>query len=196
MAINYVNNMSDIDFVVHMGDIVDSGSDTNYIVAKSIISKLKIPYYVVEGNHGSGSYFTKYFGPDEHMEYFPDANGYQLIFPAYNSGKWSFNYSIADRDSPTIIFNHGQVQPKPNGISCINDWGSYYSYACSMRPEVDKFTKLLGFYDGHVHRGTHQIINGSLFVTEDNLGGDSPKSEYIGYTVIQNGNVFYDTIRY
>ncbi|MCX9026265.1 MAG: metallophosphoesterase [Candidatus Methanoperedens sp.] len=195
-AISYVNNRTDIDFVVQMGDIVDSGSDSTYTVAKSIISKLKVPYYVLEGNHGSGSYFTKYFGKDEHMEYFPDANGYQMIFPAYNSGNWSFNYSKADKNRPTIIFNHGQVQPKPGGISCINDWGSYYSYACSMRSEVDKFTKLLGFYDGHVHSGTHQVINGRLFVTEDNLGGNGAYSDYIGLTVIQNGVVTYTTVRY
>lgn len=195
-AVNYVNSRTDIDFVVQVGDIVESGSDSSYTLAKSIISKLNVPYYVLEGNHGSGPLFNKYFGPDEHMEYFPNADGYQLIFPAYNSGAWSFNYAIADKNRPTIIFNHGQVQPKPGTTSCVSSWGSYYSYACSMRPEVDKFTKLLGYYNGHVHSGTHQIINGSLFVTEDNLGGNGADSDFIGYTVIQNGIVTYTTVRY
>ncbi len=195
-AIAYINNRSDVDFVVQMGDIVDTGTSSSYTLAKSIMSKLKVPYYVLEGNHGSGSLFTKYFGKDEHMEYFPDANGYQMIFPAYNSGNWSFNYSIADKNRPTIIFNHGQVQPKPGGSSCVYDWGSYYSYACSMRPEVDKFTKLIGFYDGHVHRQTQQYINGTLFVSQDNIGGNGPASDYIGYTVIQNGVVTYSLLKY
>jgi len=195
-AINYINSRNDVDFVVHLGDIVDSGSDTSYTVARSIISKLKVPYYVLEGNHGSGSYFTKYFGKDEHMEYFQDINGYQMIFPAYNSGEWSFDYSLADKNRPTLIFNHGQVQPKPGTTSCIDSWGSYYSYACDMKSEVDKFTKLLGYYNGHVHSGTRQIINGSLYVTEDNLGGNGPDSDFIGYTVIQDGIVTYSTVRY
>ena len=35
----------------------------------------------------------------------------------------------------------------------------------------------------------NQTINGALFVTEDNLGGNGPPSDYIGYAIIQNGTV-------
>ena len=113
---------------------------------------------------------------------------------------WSFNFNSVDQSKPTIIFNHGPVQPKP-GRACSN-WDTnvskevYFSYACSMKSETDKFTNLLGYYAGHVHTNTSQKIGKTLYVTSDNLGGNGADSDYIGYTVMQNGNVTYDAVRY
>lgn len=199
-AINYINNMTDVDFVVELGDIVDTTSDNNFVTAKSLISKLNKPYYVIIGNHDAGSngaVFTKYFGPIEHMDY---VNGYQLIFAGLKSSgsvTWSFNYNIADKSKPTVIFSHGPVQPDIGKATCQDSWGdSLHRYACSMITETNKFADLLGFYDGHVHVGTTQTIGNTLYVTQDNLGGRGAASDYIGYTVIQNGIVNYSLLNY
>jgi len=213
-AVNYINNMTDVDFVVQIGDIVDSASSANFNASKSILDNLTKPYYIVEGNHDIGSYsganFRKYIGPTENIVNFL---GYQLIFVGINKNgtknannttiayDWVFNFSTADKDMPTIVFSHGPVQPKP-GKTC-SDWDSnatikiYFSYACSMKSELDKFTNLIGYYAGHVHRGTVQTIGNTLYVTEDNLGGTrigGPNSQYIGYTIIQDGRVINYTL--
>ncbi len=201
-AINYINGRKDVDFAVILGDIVDSTSTTNFGIAKTLLSKLNKPYYVVEGNHDIGSSpganFRTYIGPTERMV---NINGYQLIFVGITrdvsgANHWSFNYNTADKSKPTIIFDHGPVQPKPGATSCSAGWGSYFGYACDMKSETDKFTNLLAFYAGHVHTGTSQTINGVLYVTADNLGGNGPPADYIGYTKIQHGTVSYSLVLY
>jgi len=199
-TINYINNRTDIDFVVGLGDIVSNSEEPNFITAVSILSRLNKPYYIVEGNHDrgqGGALFRKYFGPTEYMN---NVNGYQLIFVGIQNSStlsWSFDFSQADKNRPTIIFNHGPVQPDIGRNTCQSSWkDGLHRYACSMKPEVDKFTNLLGFYSGHVHVGTKQTIGNTLYVTQDNLGGRGPSSDYIGYTTIKDGIVNYSTLYY
>lgn len=203
-AVNYINARNDVDFVVEMGDVVDSGSDANYVTAKSILSKLNKPLYLVNGNHDfygpdNGANFNRYFGTPEHLN---NINGYQLIFVGMKGGggtfKWSFDFNSADKNKPTIIFNHGPVQPAINKPTCGSSWGdSVHKYACGMITETDKFTDLLGFYDGHVHLETIQTIKNTLYVSQDNLGGRGPASDYIGYTVVNGGNIIsYTQVKY
>lgn len=52
-----VNKRDDIDFVIHGGDITDFGLKKEYCWMHDILSKLKVPYVAVIGNHdnlGSG----------------------------------------------------------------------------------------------------------------------------------------------
>jgi predicted phosphodiesterase len=198
-AVNYINGRSDIDFVVIMGDIVETATTNNFVVAKNLLSTLNKPYYVIPGNHDIGSSISKfnvYFGPVERVV---NVNGYQLIFvsiskDAHGINHWSFDYSKADKSKPTVIFNHGPVQKKPGTTSC-SGWKSY-AYSCDMKSNVDSFTKLLGYYNGHAHVATNQLIGGERYVTADNLGGFGGASNYIGYTVIQNNVLTYKTVTY
>lgn len=193
-AVDYINNRTDVDFVVELGDIVDKGTDQNFVEAKSILSRLNKPYYAVEGNHDDdlgGENFIKYFGPTEHIE---NINGYQLIFAGIKGGgtiHWSFNYSNVDKSVPTVIFNHGPVQPDVGIATCEKSWrDALHRYSCDMKSEVNSFTDLLGYYSGHIHGETQQTINGTLYVTARVL----TVNDRIGYTVIQNGVVNYTVV--
>jgi predicted phosphodiesterase len=202
-VVNYVNSRSDVDFVVIMGDIVNSATTNNFVVAKDLVSKLNKPYYVIAGNHDIGSSTSKFegfFGPAKNIV---DISGYQLIFVGISKDSngmnhWSFDFSNStiDKNMPTIIFDHGPVQPKPGKTSCVKSWGAYFGYACDMKSQVDKFHNLLGFYDGHVHIATDQIIGGIEYVSEDNIGGYGPHSDSIGYTVIHDNVLTYKTVKY
>lgn len=200
-AINYINGRTDVDFAVITGDIVDSASSTNFGVAKNLLGSLNKPYYIVPGNHDLGSSISKfesYFGPSERVV---DMNGYQLIFvgiskDANGDKHWSFDFSKVDKSKPTVIFNHGPVQPKPGATSCVSSWGIYYGYSCDMKQYVDSFAKLLGYYDGHVHTGTNQLIGGERYITEDNLGGNGAYSDYLGYTKISSNVLTYGKVLY
>lgn len=203
-AVNYINNMTGVDFVVQMGDITDTATVANFTLAKAALVRLKKRYYVVEGNHDigkpSGENFRKYIGPTEHIE---NINGYQLIFVGIiingSAFSWSFDYSRANNSKPTIVFNHGPVKPNPNSKigDCVKSWnGLYYGYACSMSGAIGRFSKLMGVYAGHVHASTVSRVNSATYVTEDNLGGFGPATDYIGYTVIRNGVVSYSMVKY
>src|SRR6476660_1959602 len=49
-----INAMNDIAFVVITGDITELGTDAEIRLAKEILSELKVPYYIIPGNHDSG----------------------------------------------------------------------------------------------------------------------------------------------
>jgi len=55
------------DFMIHTGDLTQSGKKNEYLKAKKLISKIKIPFIVIPGNHDARSgglyLFKKYIGP-------------------------------------------------------------------------------------------------------------------------------------
>ena len=66
-----INQMTGIDFVVITGDITELGTDAEIKLAKQILDELKVPYYIIPGNHDSGwsesggVTFGKVFGNDK-----------------------------------------------------------------------------------------------------------------------------------
>jgi outer membrane protein assembly factor BamB/predicted phosphodiesterase len=68
-----INQMTGIDFVVITGDITELGTDAEIQLAKQILDELKIPYYIIPGNHDSGwsesggVTFGKVFGNDKFL---------------------------------------------------------------------------------------------------------------------------------
>lgn len=53
LSVSDLNSMSGLDFVIFGGDITEFGSDEEIAHAHAIISKLKVPWYIVGGNHDS-----------------------------------------------------------------------------------------------------------------------------------------------
>jgi outer membrane protein assembly factor BamB/predicted phosphodiesterase len=70
-TVDDINSMSNIDFVVLTGDITELGTDEQLQLAKSILAGLKLPYYIIPGNHDTGwsesggLSFTEVFGYDK-----------------------------------------------------------------------------------------------------------------------------------
>ena len=50
-AVNDVNSLTGIDFVLVSGDVSESGDGKSLQAAKVILDKLKMPYYITAGNH-------------------------------------------------------------------------------------------------------------------------------------------------
>ena len=67
-CVNDINDQPQIKFVIIAGDITEFGADDEIKIAKGIFDKLKVPYYIVAGNHDakwseSGcNTFVKVFG--------------------------------------------------------------------------------------------------------------------------------------
>lgn len=82
MLVEDINRQEGVDFVLVGGDIADHGTDTQLAGAKAVLDKLKVPYWVVSGNHDSkwsesgGSTFIKTFGY-ERFEF--EAKGYRFL---------------------------------------------------------------------------------------------------------------------
>jgi len=62
-----INSRSDLDFVVHGGDVTDFGDTKEYLWQRDLLETLDIPYVVLIGNHdclGTGKEtYKKIFGP-------------------------------------------------------------------------------------------------------------------------------------
>lgn len=77
-----INTQKDLDFVVITGDITEMGTNEELKLAKRIFSLLKIPYYIMPGNHDTGwsesggVTFIKEFGYDKFTF---DHKGYRFI---------------------------------------------------------------------------------------------------------------------
>lgn len=77
-----INSMPEIAFVVLTGDITELGTDEEIQLAKEILSALKVPYYILAGNHDTGwsesggVSFGKIFGYDKFSFSF---NGIQFL---------------------------------------------------------------------------------------------------------------------
>ncbi|QSH40328.1 metallophosphoesterase [Lentisphaerota bacterium ZTH] len=122
----------DIKFVALTGDLVNNGADNvaDMDLAKSILSKLNKPLYIIPGNHdiiaeraeACASSFKEYFGPlffkkncDNVMLYFvtlgmnnadPGIPGYQPLVKMRAA-------MLADPSKPKIVFQH---------IPPLNEW--------------------------------------------------------------------------
>src|SRR6476661_5522979 len=65
-----INAQAGIDFVVITGDITELGTNEQLKLARQILDSLKIPYYIIPGNHDTGwsesggLEFTRVFGYD------------------------------------------------------------------------------------------------------------------------------------
>ncbi len=70
-TVSDINQMNDVAFVVITGDITELGTNAELMLAKRLLDSLKIPLYIIPGNHDTGwsesggLSFTKIFGNDK-----------------------------------------------------------------------------------------------------------------------------------
>lgn len=53
-TVNDINQMNDVAFVVITGDITELGTPAELKMAKQILDSLRVPYYIIPGNHDTG----------------------------------------------------------------------------------------------------------------------------------------------
>lgn len=123
-TVDDINQQGDIDFVILSGDVSDFGSEKELLEAKSIITKLNKPCYVVPGNHDSkwsesGNIdFVRIFGSEDFSF---EKNGFLFIGTASGPNMRmgpglipreqmafldSILVSIKNPDQPIIFINH------------------------------------------------------------------------------------------
>ncbi|MFA5328601.1 MAG: PQQ-binding-like beta-propeller repeat protein [Prolixibacteraceae bacterium] len=123
-TVDDINSQSDVDFVILSGDVTEFGSEKELLEAKSIISKLNMPCYVVPGNHDSkwsesgNNDFVRIFGAEDFTF---EKNGFLFIGTASGPNMRmapglvpheqiifldSVLMQMKNRDQPIIFINH------------------------------------------------------------------------------------------
>ncbi len=184
-TVDDINGLSDIDFVIHAGDVTEFGSDHELTMAKTILDKLNKPFYIVPGNHDSNwsesgtNSFLRIFGSEtfsfEHKGYkfIGMASGPNMRMspgqiPKENITWFSGELRKTNPDQPMIVVNH---YPMNNSL---NNW---FEVMDALRPFN---VKLILCGHGHKNKQLNfEGANGAMCRT--NLKGDA---DFGGYNII------------
>ncbi|HMK24432.1 MAG TPA: PQQ-binding-like beta-propeller repeat protein [Chitinophagaceae bacterium] len=92
-----INQMKDIAFVVITGDITELGTNDEIKRARQILDELKVPWYIIPGNHDSGW----------------SESGGQIFIKVFGDDKFSFEYSgirfLGCASGPYLRMSDGHV---------------------------------------------------------------------------------------
>lgn len=125
-----INAMNDIAFVVITGDITELGTDRELRVAKQILDSLKVPYYIMPGNHDTGwsesggLSYTRTFGYDKFhfvhngIHFLGCPSGPYVRMSDGHVPRDAMNWMKAElkkikKDEPVVFLNH---YPLDNGL--------------------------------------------------------------------------------
>jgi len=176
-----INLQKDLDFVVITGDITEMGTNEELKLAKSIFSLLKIPYYIMPGNHDTGwsesggVSFIKEFGYDKFTF---DHKGYRFIacasgpYVRMSDGHIPRDATVwlqqvlkkTPKDMPIIFLNHYPID---------NSLDNWYEVT-----DLLKTRNIQYIINGHGHNNTAMNFEGipatmgrSNLRAKDSIGG-------------------------
>lgn len=154
LFVRKVNKDHSIDFVIHVGDLADFGMPKQYIWGNAYLSKLRIPYFVVIGNHdlvaNGGSAYQEMFGP---LNFSFIYDSIKFVFVNTNSREYNFTNNI-----PDVNWLDKQLRPQPGFSKVIVIFHVPPMNADFNRDLEQEFHETLARYNnvlfcvhGHIH---------------------------------------------
>lgn len=195
-SVAQLNATDSIDFVLVTGDLTEAGDQSTMQHVKSCLDLLKMPYYVVSGNHetkwSESGYtaFEKVFG-QERFEF--EHKG--ILFIGFNSGplmRMAYGH-VAPQDirwmtqkmdewgkeKPVILVTHYPIQK--------GDVDNWYEVTDAVRPYNIRL-----FVGGHYHKNCNLRYDGIPgILMESNLRDKEDKQSYGIYEVTADSILIY-----
>lgn len=173
-AISFLKTKQDIDLGVITGDVSNDGSPESYLIADELLSQLRFPIFVVNGNHDSASELRK--EGYSKIVYNPSFIFGGVHFVALDSvaiaddgtnrsrGKISehefarLKDIVEESPKPIIIMMHHPAITTGSWLDrrILEDRERFIEY-------VSVSEKVIAVLSGHNHFATHESINGCLF---------------------------------
>ncbi len=159
-----INKRSDIDFVVHAGDLTDFGANDEFLWQRDILQKLDVPYVAVIGNHDCLATGKQTFGRVWGDLNFAFTAG-DIRFVCLNSNALEFDYSAP---VPDMNFIYSEADHFPEECSrtiilqhCRPFDDEYNNNMARYAHEVIKRLPGIMFcLSGHIHKITHDDLFG------------------------------------
>jgi len=177
----------DLDFFIHLGDIVSLGNEEEYIEAAELMTKFSVPVYHIVGNHdvsslGSGfEYYSKYFGKTNYsFSYNSD------LFVALDAADQGISRKVFDFGETTLeqqtgenkfVFQH--VPPFDDSGIRNNSFSTNFEAARYMNLMIDNDVDVV--FAGHVHSYQDFTVSGVRNIIAGIGGGIPEKLDDIGY---------------
>lgn len=193
--LNHIAEFGDsIDFLIILGDLVNTGDDEEYDWAYEWVKSVPLPVYVIYGNHDAGLLtdgypsFKRYFGKTTY--HFEHGDDLFLILDAADQGvsRDVFDYAKTNLQSSQnrrkFVFSHVPVFDE-SGIR-NNSFNTSYDAARFMNMLIDNDVDIL--FSGHVHTYQDFTISGVRNITAGMGGGIPERLDEIGdgYIIVES----------
>lgn len=196
--VHTVNNRTDIDFVIHGGDVTDFGATKEFMWMRDIMNGLTVPYVTILGNHdclGNGQeVYNTIFG-EENFSFLAG----NIKFVCMNTNALEFDYS---KPVPDFTFMEQELnQQRPGHEKTI--------FAMHVRPYSEQFNNnvawvfqdvikrfpnlqfCLNAHDHHV-QADDLFNDGVIYYGSASMD----KRSYLVFTVTPDNNYTYEVVEY
>jgi len=179
-SINHINQLQyHIDFVLISGDLVQNGTIEEYLTLKDLLKQLKVPYFLLVGNHDNRKNLKKVFSD---LDYYEDnfCNFTLDNFPlkiigldsttenevhgtlCRNRLNWLENELNKRPSKPTLIFLHHP--PIPLGIEDM-DKVNLKNGIEEFKNIIKKNPQIKAIGCGHIHRSSFTLWNNTTVIS-------------------------------
>ncbi len=160
-AVAAINQRSDLSFVLHAGDVSESGLLQEYEWTEELLSRLSPPYLTVIGNHdalnnGKQNYAALY-GPFDYSFTFN-----QVKFVALNSNNWEFSDEVPRLEWLQTQLEGYAVYQHQIVLTHINPFDSRFNASLSEQYQGvlrDNYVSLVATGHGHDYRYWEEILS-------------------------------------
>lgn len=191
-AVEALNARSDIDFVVHTGDLSDFGMKLEFEKQRDILNRLEVPYVCLLGNHDclatGEEVFHRIFG-EENFAFMAGS----VLFVCLNTNALEYNYNTAIPDFLFLKQCHESMSPQADKTVVAMHAGPFSeqfnnNVAYFFEESVTQFPDLQFCIYGHGHN-----------IAADELFGDGimyyecasvNKRSYLYFTINENGYTY------
>ena len=195
-AVEDINAQPDVSFVVFTGDNIGNPTQENLRAFVKIVKKLKVPYYIVLGNHDV--YKSKEMSKENYFQILRERNPFYLqrnpnyvfkkkgfVFITVNGAKeiipgsvGYYRQSTLDwlntelnkyKDNQVIIFQHFPVEYPEGSESRVKTLKTYREE--DYRDLLSEHKNILAVVSGHFHMNSETMKDGVYHISSPSLIG-------------------------
>ncbi len=182
-------NENQVKFLVDLGDITRVGAESEFTDFKSLVNGLKIPYYVVCGNHdvlNSDSFFKKYFGDTYYSWNYNDVHFIVLddttdenVFSEKQLG-WLENDLQDYKEKLVFIFVHKPPKCPFVTSDLLEFEGKESDQRIERFLDIAREYKIDKIYSGHIHNHLSYSQGGIPITITGGAGGPTHRIPVFG----------------
>lgn len=183
-----MNTLPEISLVIHAGDVTEFGADDELALAKSLMDRLKVPYYIIPGNHdvkwseSGGNTFNRLWG---RSVFTFDAAGIRFI--GTDSGP-NMRMGMAQVPRESLVWMDSLVRATPEGMPVVYITHNPMDHSLSNWDDVCDILKqknIVLTMGGHWHTNNLRNYDGIPAVVGRSSLRATPKFGGAGYNLVR-----------
>jgi predicted phosphodiesterase len=172
-----------VDFVVHLGDVTDFGTVSDFNHAKNVLDKLQCPLYPVVGNHDNfmsdNKAAWKEFAALDSTNYTFDYRGFHFVVidctpNPYDPAEigcdsvlrdWVVSDLARNSGRPAVILSHFNMWERDwNAMFDTTEHYAEYDGMPELRQVLEEAGNVVAVINGHVHANRVEVHNGIYYI--------------------------------